>query len=220
MIEGAPPLAKGDFGISWYVLRNKARRQAVLLQWRANEPFTASVGITATWVHATRGLLEVDSAETGRLFKVDAAWLDGAELLLVEPRPLGVLTRPLIIDNLMLFGPPAGSALSQPAAGSLASPLTLAGKTRLPGSVAERAWGRLRFALSPLSAHGNATRVALPAEKAPRLSRPVRHVLRTDAVGSVRGASSEAAVPRAQALPMTLPDPRIPNPESRAGTVR
>jgi len=114
MLEGAPPLAKGDFGISWYVLRNKARRQAVLLQWRANEPFTASVGITATWVHATRGLLEVDSPETGALFTVDAAWLEGAELVLVEPKALGVLTRPLVIDNVMLGGGPTQSPVPSP----------------------------------------------------------------------------------------------------------
>lgn len=100
LLDGPPPLAQGDFGATRYLLRNSARRQAVPLTWAANDGFEATVGITATSVKAARGVLE--TADSAARLGIDAAWLAGAELVLVEPRLLGMLTRPLVIDGVML----------------------------------------------------------------------------------------------------------------------
>jgi len=128
-LDAPPRPGSGGVGTSWYILRNRARRQALPLVQKAISRFTGTVGIAATGVTATRWVLEVQiPPEFEQRFTVDAAWLDGAELVLVEPRPLGVLTRSLVIDNFILAGPPAGGASGQPNDGSSASPLTQAGK--------------------------------------------------------------------------------------------
>ena len=187
-MDGPPRLGHSGLGLSRYVLRNSTRRQAVLLAWRDFRKFTGTIGIAATVVTTTRGVLEVEiPPESAQRFSVDAAWLDDAELVLVEPQPLGVLTRSLVIDHFILGKPPAGGASGQPDGGSSASPLTQAGKTSLTGT------RRRPYVLGPLS---------------PSQSRPSRHVLRTDAVGLVRGAASETVLPLASALPAAMPEPR------------
>ncbi|MEI6668162.1 MAG: hypothetical protein WCP29_08395 [Acidobacteriota bacterium] len=141
ILEGALPLGHSGFGASWYVLRNNARHQAVLMMWRDFKRFSATVGIAATGVATTRRVMEVDMPpEFARRITIDAAWLDQAELVLVEPRPLGLLTRSLTIDNAARNGtagrlsPAAMSApLSSPdAPGSHRPPVSDGGSSTPP----------------------------------------------------------------------------------------
>ena len=43
--------------------------------------------------------LEFDEARSDAAFTVDDEWLRGAELLLVQPESLGVITRPLRVEG-------------------------------------------------------------------------------------------------------------------------
>jgi hypothetical protein len=104
-----PPRRPGenDHGISWYILRNTAQRSAVPLMWIPVNRYMGTVGISAAGVTTMRGTLEVEiPPEFAQRFNLDAAWLAGAELVLVEPRPLGVLTLPLTVDNVVLGARP------------------------------------------------------------------------------------------------------------------
>jgi xanthine dehydrogenase molybdenum-binding subunit len=85
--------------------------------------------------------------------------------------------------------PAAGCCLQ--ADGSSASPLTRAGKTRLPGGVAEQELG---------------------SDAIPSLSWPSRPVLQTTAVGSVRGAAPEAVPLRLDRSPAPRGPPPPPPP--------
>jgi hypothetical protein len=92
---------------SYYVLRNQARRQAVSIVHRNLETFTATLGITTTAVMALAGHIEVElPADYTGPIRLDDEWLRGAELLLVEPEPVGTLTRAMTIDRLVLEAPP------------------------------------------------------------------------------------------------------------------
>ncbi|MCX6537770.1 MAG: hypothetical protein NT151_02360 [Acidobacteria bacterium] len=90
---------------AYQYLTLRAWHTVVLVAWSDVKGFTATTGIAPTGVTTTHGVLKVQvPSEFAQRFSVDAAWLDGAELVLVEPRPLGVLTRPLTIDNFILGG--------------------------------------------------------------------------------------------------------------------
>jgi hypothetical protein len=222
ILEGWPPVAQLEFGIRQYILRNKARRQAVLLKWRENKRVMGTIGIAATGVVSTRGVLELETPSSpAALLDVDAAWLNGAELVIVEPKSLGVLTRQLTIDNFILGGPPVGSVAGQPGGGSSASPLTHAGKTSLAGTGRRPdVWG----ALSP-----SRSWPSRPVSRSPGLkTRPTNLAL-------VRGDVSETAVQLARVFPRVLPESPIPlatpkpvsprageggNPQSLAGAAR
>jgi hypothetical protein len=94
---------QNESGTSWYILRNRTERSAVPLKWMPVNRCVGTVGISATGVTMMRGALEVEiPQEFAQRFNLDAAWLAGAELVLVESRPLGLLTRPLTVDNFVI----------------------------------------------------------------------------------------------------------------------
>jgi len=91
----------GDYdGGGFYVLRNTARGQAALLAPIPLSALMATVGIAATGVVTQTNTISIEiPPEFAARFPFDAAWLKDAELVLVEPEILGLLTRPLHVEG-------------------------------------------------------------------------------------------------------------------------
>ena len=108
----------GDFeGGGFYVLRNASRRQALLVVPKWFKDLRATVGIAATGVVTQTGNILVEvPPELAAHFPVDSAWLKEAELVLVEPETLGLLTCPLHVNGIRfdVTPAPAPSSESQP----------------------------------------------------------------------------------------------------------
>ena len=86
----------------FFLLRNEARRQAVFLTPWGQSRFTPVLGLVSmnvsdVWTGSQR--LEFDAIQSEAPFAFDEEWLRGAELLLVEPEFLGVVTRPLRVEG-------------------------------------------------------------------------------------------------------------------------
>ena len=87
-------------GGGFYVLRNTARGQAVLLAPIPLSALRATVGIAATGVVTQTNTISIEiPTQFAARFPIDDAWLREAELVLVEPEILGLLTRPLRVDG-------------------------------------------------------------------------------------------------------------------------
>jgi len=84
------------------LLRNDARRQAVFLTPWGSSQITPVVGLVSmrisdVWTGTLR--LEFDADQSEAPFAFDDDWLHGAELLLVEPEPLGVVSRRVHVEG-------------------------------------------------------------------------------------------------------------------------
>ena len=113
-LKTGPATNSAGYGWPYYVLRNNERRQAVLVEWADIRTFFGTIGISATSVATTQRVLGVQiPPQLEQRFGIDAAWLNGAELVLLEAKPLGVLTRTLTIDN-FVFGAPPESRIPSP----------------------------------------------------------------------------------------------------------
>ncbi len=86
---------------SVYLLHNPSRRQAVILSQYSATSFEATLGLVpgASSVGTVIQYLELDPQRFNASFGVDDQWLGGAELILVEPEDLGVITRPLHVEG-------------------------------------------------------------------------------------------------------------------------
>lgn len=101
-VVGPTPWLGGSL-TGFFILHNEARRQAVFLSPWGFGRFTPVVGLVSlrAAVDVWTGLqhLEFDESRWDPGFPVNDDWLRGAELLLVEPEELGVVTRPLRVEG-------------------------------------------------------------------------------------------------------------------------
>lgn len=85
---------------SYYVLHNPGRRQGVLAAAQYDLPVaSATVGLLSRGVSTGTGYVEFYRSVSPEVTLNDE-WLRGAELLRMEPEDLGVITRPLRIEQL------------------------------------------------------------------------------------------------------------------------
>ncbi len=98
------PLVWGS-PLSYYVLRNTARRQAVYLtlSYGAGTNRFVPLGRFGEILRLVTDALEPwRTAPEGGASLFDDEWMKGAELVVVGPEDLGVLTRPVRVDNFSL----------------------------------------------------------------------------------------------------------------------
>lgn len=87
------------------LIRNKSRRQAVLLSAETGEQFSYSlIGGSSDRQLATgvRRLMFVVSVADAERIRIDDDWLSGAELVVMRPEDLGAFTKPLRVEWLSL----------------------------------------------------------------------------------------------------------------------
>jgi len=87
----------------YFVIRNTAGKQAVLVTWVPARVFRMTFGMASTSIQTARSVLDmVVPGPVSSQPRIDDDWLRGAELLLIEPLKVGQVTRPVHIDTLKL----------------------------------------------------------------------------------------------------------------------